>query len=288
MNKRKRTALLVVAFIGAVSLGFFAGIRLGVLAGAEMALQMSGLFEGISEGDTSRFSEDDYKVLWEMNVAPPRLLAKSVFALLGERADDDVLLTAGDVIQILGVPESSGVNGLSPADDNESIDVTSARLNLLYDSRKIIITFSTGGILESVLSHSAHNFSSGWGLDLPPSPPLEARPVVGGCFRNQDIPQNLLDQVEAFSAPLRTEADWYPIVHQHVRDYPPHKTPDGFDRLSCKRQIAVIDGIRSDLAVITFVIEGKHTYWIDTWWSLQDSVWSRLPPHEGSELICGE
>lgn len=277
MKKTVKWILVILSVTIAICGAFIIGTKFGFHVGQTSERWESGIIKRISQNDTSKLTIEEYRSIWEADGFDPELYAKAAFAILSGNENTNIYLTPGNVIQILGVPSGSNVNGYQGAD--------ASRINLWFKNDQVSLAFSMRGPLESVVYEVAPQSRTGWGLsdNYPTSIPESEWPVTSGVF-NQTAPPVLVSKAESFAIEFQTESEWFPIIMKHFKDYPPPETPEGLD-VPCKSQIMLIDGLRDDLVRITFSIKGKHEYWCDTWWHLEDNQWLRLPPHEGAKLI---
>jgi len=282
--KTKRWPFLVIGIIVGVLVGFFVGFGSGMSVGFQAGLGVQRHLANAIEKTNSDTEEN--KAVWFSQGQSPEVYARAAHSILQKLGQEDIWLTPGNVIMILGQPARSSINGIH-WDEQDNVDPTIPRLNLFYKEDKVIVEFSLCGIVDSVVHFVKPEHRKGWGFpdDFPKIISESKWPLLSGFFQNAPAPATLVTKAEQFAQELKTEADWYPVVEKHFKDDPQPETPSGLN-IPCKSQIVLIDGLRNNLVIITFVVKGKHTYWIDTWWNLVDEEWRRVPPHEGQLLIA--
>jgi hypothetical protein len=277
MKKTTKWILVIVSILVVVGVAFMKGVSVGIREGLVIRALLT------SPKDTSRLTADDYTAIWQANGLEPEVYAKTAFSIMKEMGRTNLWLTPGNVIQILGEPSGANVNGYQ--------GTSAPRLDLWFKNDKVFLSFSMLGPLESVQYKVGPQSRTGWGCGISEGflmpIPKAAWPLFSGVFQNHAPPVLLLSNAEALSKGLKTEAEWYPIIMKHFRDYPPPQTPSGLD-IPCESHMMIVDGLGDDLARITFAIKGENEYWCDTWWHLEDGQWVRLSPHEGAKHIAGK
>lgn len=216
--------------------------------------------------------------VWNTEGQMPKVYAQVAYSILSELPNKAIWPTPGNVIALLGKPSGCNVNGYQG-------DVA-PRLDLWYKSDKVSLGFSICGLIESVVYSVKPQERQGWEFtNFKKSIPSSQWPYISGVFRTIEPPNELKSKALELSESLKTEGDWYPVIMRHFRDYSPPVTPEGLATIPCKSKIMIIDGLRNDLAIITFSIKGQNQYWCDTWWHFENEKWHNISPHEGGKLI---
>lgn len=273
---KKRWPFVIIGFLIGLLVGFGIGTSVGFRASFVMQRKLSELV------DDARTDLNENLSVWNTDEHAPDVHAQAAHSILRELPEDDIWPTPGNTIALLGQPSGCNVNGYQG-------DVA-PRLNLWYKQDKVSLGFSIRGPIESVVHFVKPEMRKGWGFpdDFKTSIPRSEWPYMSGTFRTNAPPPELMRKAQEFEESLQTEGDWYPVVMRHSCDYSPPRTPEHLNGILCKSQIMIVDGLRDDLAVVTFSIKGERQYWCDSWWSLSGGNWKRLPPHEGGRILAGE
>lgn len=271
---KKRWPFLVIGLVVGLSVGFVGGTTVGFRASFDIQRKLSSLVQ------YARSDLNENLSIWNADGHAPDVYAQAAHSILRRLPDQNIWPTPGNAIALLGFPSGVGINGYQG-------DVAS-RINFMYRENKVSLGFSIQGPIESVVYFVEPEMSKGWGFpdDFKTSIPQSEWPYMSGTFRTNAPPSELMRQVHKLAEGLKTEGDWYPVIMRHFRSYPPPETPAELKDIPCKSSIMIVDGLRSDLAVVTFSIKGKNQYWCDTWWHLTNKKWERLPPHEGGILLA--
>lgn len=232
--------------------------------------------------DTPEPSKQDWQFIWGSMGSPPHLYAKAAFWLMKNLVENGDRMTLGNSIALLGMPTKMDLNAYQHSEQ--------IRLYANFKGGDVLIGFSMSGLADCVLHATGSESRSGWSLvdDMTGTANPSDWPYQSGLFRQQQPPRELLNQANGFAKSLETNADWYRLCstlfsEQNVPDVPKYVTGD------CESTVAIIDGLRNDLAVITFALTSHEPRWCDTWWYRTDSSWHRLTPHEGaSRLALGQ
>lgn len=273
---KKRWPFIVIGLLIGLVVGFIVGTSVGFRASFALQRRLSELVQD------ARSDQDENLSVWNTDGHAPDVYAQAAHSILRELPEKDIWPTPGNAIALLGIPSGVGINGYQG-------DVA-PRINLMYRDGKVSLGFSIRGPIESVVHFVKPEMRTGWGFpdDVKTAIPQSQWPYLSGTFSTNSPPAELMRKAHELAAELKTEGDWYPVIMRHFRDYPPPETPADLTGIPCKSRIMIVDGLRADLAVVTFSIEGEHQYWCDSWWHLSEGEWNRLLPHEGGELLAGE
>lgn len=273
---KKRWPFIVIGLLIGLVVGFIIGTSVGFRASFAIQRRLSEFVQD------ARSDMDETLSVWNTDGHAPDVFAQTAHSILRELPEKNIWPTPGNAIALLGPPSGCNVNGYQG-------DIA-PRLDLWYKDDKVSLGFSIRGPIESVVHFVKPEMRKGWGFpdDFQKAIPRPQWPYMSGTFRTNTPPTELMRKAQELEDGLKTEGDWYPVIQRHFRDYPPPETPADLNSIPCKSTIMIVDGLRADLAVVTFSIKGENQYWCDSWWHLSNGIWERLPPHEGGRLLAGE
>lgn len=208
--------------------------------------------------------------IWLSEGQTPDAYSSAAAALLADAFSDGAdPMTLGNVAIVLGKPSSMRMTGYR-LKSYQAID-DSAQLEIAYTKKGTVITFSTAGVAKSLLAKNNQLLSSVAEWQTPLNfAQFGATSKATGIFDSSTKLDKLKKAAEEFSAKCEMEAHWYRLMRSRTTQDPPEL------QQACKATVFLIDGVRTDLARVGFVVKGEHRLVYHSWWTKSGATWTRV------------
>jgi len=222
---------------------------------------------------------DNARDVWQSSGRTPAEYGAAAVTILLELDQSGKPVTPGAAASALGSPSSFELMGYA-FDKQGNTEGAIPRLQIRYESRRVVVYFAASGSVDSVLYKAGDERSGRSHLAWPRTFAEGETPTAAGLFKDPSSRASLLDAARAYAEAGTTEGFWYKKLNPYDDVRAEYKGP-------CRVKIVVADAVTPRLAWVTFLAKGKHTLHWDTWWLRDDGgEWKQIGEDEArSQLL---